>query len=104
EWNFRIRELAQAVAVEIPGTRVLIDNDAQSDTRSYQVDFSQFLRLATNHQPRVTLKDSIRALTAGFKKIGFADPDFRKSRLVRLHALQAHLDEFRLTPELRWMN
>jgi nucleoside-diphosphate-sugar epimerase len=104
EWNYQVRDLAQAVAAEIPETRVVINNDAQSDIRSYRVDFSQFLRLAPNHQPRLTLKDSICALSAGLKKIGFADPDFRESRLIRLRALQAHLDELRLTPELRWMN
>jgi nucleoside-diphosphate-sugar epimerase len=65
EWNYQVRELANAVAKIIPGTAVKINQNAPPDKRSYQVDFSLFKSLAPNHQPQVSLKQSINEIKAG---------------------------------------
>jgi len=101
-WNVQVRELAEAVAAEIPGTRVSINADAPPDKRSYRVDFSLFRRLAPDHQPRMTLADSVRALRDGLGAIGFADRDFRASRQIRLKVLDGLMASGRLGADLRW--
>jgi len=101
-WNVQVRELAEAVAAEIPGTRVSINADAPPDKRSYRVDFSLFRRLAPDHQPRMTLADSVRALRDGLGAIGFADRDFRASRQIRLKVLDELMANGRLGADLRW--
>ena len=101
-WNYRIRELAEAVAEELPGTSVSINRDAAPDRRSYRVDFSLFQSLAPEHTPRLTLAESVRRLKDGLTTIGFADPTFRSSRLTRLAMIEDLMTEGRLTSDLRW--
>jgi nucleoside-diphosphate-sugar epimerase len=100
--NYQINDLSNAVAEAIPGTKVKINKAAQPDTRSYKVNFSLFASSAKNHQPQVTLRQSIDMLAKGLCHMGFADPDFRNSAYIRLKVLEAHIAAGRLTPDLRW--
>jgi len=100
--NYQVRDLAHAVAAAIPNTKVSINTAAQPDTRSYKVDFSLFRSLASDHQPQVTLAQSIGLLDRGMRRMGFADPDFRNSSYIRLKVLDGHIAAGRLTPDLRW--
>ncbi len=81
ERNHQVRELAEAVAVALPGTTVSINQAAPPDGRSYRVDFSKSRRLAPA-QPRQTLQDTIAGLVEGLRAMGFADADFRRSTKV----------------------
>ncbi|GAA4777067.1 SDR family oxidoreductase [Stakelama sediminis] len=100
--NYQVRELAEAVGRALPGTAISINTDAPVDSRSYQVDFGLFERLAPRHQPLVMLERSIAELIAGLRGMGFADADFRHSSLIRLHTLQGHLSSGRLSERLQW--
>ncbi|WP_070885276.1 SDR family oxidoreductase [Pseudomonas sp. D1-3] len=102
ERNHQVRDLAAAVAAALPGTEVSINTAAPVDSRSYQVDFSLFARLAPEHQPQMTLTKSISQLIAGLKGMNFADSQFRASPLMRLRVLQSHIDSGRLSEDLRW--
>jgi len=99
-WNYRVRELAEAVAEAIPGTRVQLSADAPPDLRSYRVDFSLFRRLAPDHQPQHTLDGTIAELHNQLLEIDFRDQSFRTSRLMRLRVLKTLQDEGELTGEL----
>lgn len=101
-WNYQVKDLAQAVAQAIPGTKVSINTAAPPDKRSYRVDFSRFAALAPQHVPQVTLAGSINALRQGLMSMGFADGDFRNSQHIRLKVLDAHIASGRLLPTLRW--
>lgn len=100
--NYQVRDLAAAVANAVPGTRVSINTDAPADSRSYQVDFSRYAALAPDHQPQMTLDDSIKALVEGLHTMGFNDPEFRSSQLIRLRVLQDHIAAGRVSEDLRW--
>lgn len=102
ERNHQVRDLAAAVAEAVPGTLVSINTEAPVDSRSYQVDFGLFAKLAPNHQPQMSLVQSIRGLLDGLQRMGFADPQFRTSPLMRLHVLQDHIAAGRLSEDLRW--
>lgn len=104
ERNHQVRDLAFAVADAVPGTTVEINTDAPVDSRSYRVDFGLFARLAPQHQPQMTLSQSIDGLIKGLKRMNFTDTRFRASPFMRLHALQRHIDEGRLTEDLHWRN
>jgi len=86
-WNYQVKDLAAAVQREMPGVEVAINRDAPPDRRSYKVDFSRFRKLAPRHQPVVDLAATVRELKEGLEAIGFADANFRQSRLVRLKML-----------------
>jgi nucleoside-diphosphate-sugar epimerase len=100
--NYQVRDLANAVAAAVPGTEVSIDTKAPADSRSYKVDFGKFLQLAPDHQPQVTLGQSIDQLVAGLRSMDFSDGDFRNSQLIRLKVLERHIAQKRLSDKLRW--
>ncbi|MCW5558161.1 MAG: SDR family oxidoreductase [Verrucomicrobiae bacterium] len=102
-WNVQVRDLAQAVAAALPGTEVSFNSAAPPDRRSYRVDFSRFRALAPDHQPRVGLAEAVEGLRTGLQGMGFADPEFRQSSLIRLHALRGHRDAGRLDERLYWI-
>ena len=61
DWNFQVKDLAEAVASVLPGLKVSINTDAMPDKRS-RVNFDLFKKLAPNHQPQCTLVEAIRGI------------------------------------------
>lgn len=101
-WNYRVRDLANAVAAVIPDVSITVNPDAAPDNRSYRVDFSLYERLAPEHQPRMALTDAVADLRDGLARMGFADPDFRNSQLIRLHVLRDLTRGGQLDETLTW--
>ena len=102
DWNYRVRELAKAVAEVIPGVDVSINKNAPPDKRSYRVDFSLFGRLAPDHQPQRDVVSTIRGLQQGLEAMQFHDRDFRNSGLMRLRVLSGLRNREILTERLTW--
>jgi nucleoside-diphosphate-sugar epimerase len=87
EWNYQIRDLAEAVARELPGVDISLNTRAVPDARSYCVSFAQYRRLAPHHQPRRRLPETVGELADGLTRMGFRDENFRDSAFIRLNAL-----------------
>ncbi len=104
QWNYRIRELAEAVAAIIPGVRVSLDPAAAPDARSYRVDFDLFEQLAPHHQPQVDLREAVEDLRDGLQTMGFADRNFRSSRFIRLKVLSELREQGMVTDKLEWVS
>lgn len=102
QWNFQVKDLAEATATAIPGTEVSINQAAPPDRRSYRVDFSRFRELAPRHQPQQDLLETITELRNGLEAMGFRDRDFRSSNFIRLKVLNDLRERGYLTGELRW--
>jgi nucleoside-diphosphate-sugar epimerase len=103
-WNYQVRDLAEAVAREIPGTEVEINRNAPPDKRSYRVDFSLFRTIAPYHQPQCDLQGTIVALREGLAHMRFNDADFRNSAFIRLHVLADLERRHLLGPTLEWLD
>ena len=102
EWNYQIRDLAEAVAAGIPNVSLSIGRQGEPDKRSYKVDFSLFRKLAPGHQPEVSLPEAIEELRKGLEGMGFADREFRNSQLIRLRVLERLRESRLLTDQLEW--
>jgi nucleoside-diphosphate-sugar epimerase len=102
EWNFQVKDLANAVAKVIPNVEVSINQNAEPDKRSYRVDFSLFKKLAPDYQPLLDLPTTIVELKEGLEGMNFQDENFRNSRFMRLKVL-THLRQTNLlTQNLQW--
>jgi len=104
QWNYQVKELARAVALEIPGTKVKVNINAPPDNRSYKVDFSKFSEMAPNHQPVTSLAQTVQGLRDGLTAMGFVDKNFHSSDFMRLNVLKNHMSNNRLTQNLNWIN
>ena len=102
ESNIQVKALAAAVKNSIPSVDIMVNPDAQPDRRSYRVNFAQYKRLAPNHQPAMSLEESIILVRDGLEKIAFGDSDFRNSDCIRLKVLSGLRDKGLLDDTLRW--
>jgi nucleoside-diphosphate-sugar epimerase len=102
DFNYQVKDLAEAVAAVISGVDVSVNEDAQPDKRSYRVSFERYARLAPDHQPVLDLTSSIKRLRDGLYAMGFADKDFRNSSLMRLKVLTKLVDSGLLSQNLDW--
>ncbi len=82
---------------------VSINLDAPPDKRSYQVDFSRYQALAPDHQPRVSLRQSVEELARGLAAMNFSDPKFRESQFIRLRVLNELREQGRINDNLEWL-
>ena len=103
EWNYQVKDLAEAVAKVVPDVDISINKDAQPDKRSYRVNFDLFRKLAPGHHPRVDLIASIRELKEGLESIGFMDNEFRSSQYMRLNVLRKLQEKGLLNERLQWI-
>jgi nucleoside-diphosphate-sugar epimerase len=103
EWNYQVKDLAEAVAKIIPGVDISINKDALPDKRSYRVNFDLFKQLAPNHQPVIDLETSIFDLKKGMEAIGMRDENFRNSDFMRLKHLTRLQEKGLLSKELKWV-
>jgi nucleoside-diphosphate-sugar epimerase len=101
-WNYQVKELAEVVAEVVKDCKVTVNPDAPPDKRSYNVNFDLFQKLAPDHQPVFDLKSSISGLYENLKTMGFNDPDFRESDLIRLKVLNNLQQKNHLTDNLIW--
>lgn len=102
EWNYQVKDLANAVASIIPDVKVSINTDAPPDKRSYRVNFGLYKKLAPNHQPKYDLTTTIRELKEGLESMKFRDSEFRDSKLMRLKVLTSLMEKEQLSEDLRW--
>lgn len=103
EWNYQVKDLADAVARLIPGTDVSINPDAPPDKRSYRVNFDLFKNLAPKHQPQTGLDDSIIELKNGLEALKFSDKEFRNSRFMRLNVLTELQENGLIDNKFQWV-
>lgn len=101
-FNYQVRQLAEAVAFQIPNVEVVYNEHAAPDKRSYHVDFERYQQLAPLHQPQYDLLSTISGLKDGLESINFTDVNFRKSLWIRLNVLNKLQSNDLLNSELRW--
>jgi len=103
DWNYQVKDLAEAVAAIIPGVDIFINKDAQPDKRSYQVNFELFRKLAPDFQPTVDLATTIEELRDGLKALKFRKKNFRNSHFIRLQVLRNLRKRGFLNDNLDWV-
>lgn len=101
-WNCQVKDLAYAVAKVVPDVHVSINENAQPDKRSYQVNFGRFTKLAQGFLPEVDLRGAILDLKAGLEAMRFNDIEFRNSQYIRLNTLRRLRERGILTEALEW--
>ena len=102
-WNYQVKDLAKAVALQVGNVQVNVNPNAPPDKRSYQVDFSLFEKIAPNHQPEIFLENAIEDLIRGLKNISLNTENFRDSKFIRLKVLEKLINEKIINTQLRYL-
>jgi nucleoside-diphosphate-sugar epimerase len=86
--NYRIREIADAVANVVPGCQVEFAADAGPDKRSYRVSFDRIARVLPDFQPSWNVHAGARQLYDAFAAAGLSREDFDGPRYQRTAHIQ----------------
>lgn len=103
EWNNQIKALAEAIKTVIPGVNIRVNPDAPPDKRSYRANFDLFKSLAPEAQPREDLISTVREIKDNLVAIGFNDPNYRESQLIRLKVIDNLKRKGLLNENLEWV-
>lgn len=104
DWNYQVRDLAEAVHEQFPKADISINRDAPADKRSYRVDFARYRELAPRHQPRIDLAQSIERLSAGLEKLQTRHGRIEAARYIRLNVLAELQARNMISDTLAWTN
>ena len=86
--NVQVRDIAELVRGEVPGSRVSFAEGAGPDLRDYRVDFSKLAETFPDLSLRWSVRDGIGELIGAYAKHGLTYDDFMSSRFVRLRRIR----------------
>jgi len=89
--NYRVLDIADAVARTVPDCRLEFADGAGPDTRSYRVDFSKVANVLTGFQPEWDVLRGARELYDSFRAAGLTAEDFSGTRYKRVGTLKGLL-------------
>ncbi|MGH9156010.1 MAG: NAD-dependent epimerase/dehydratase family protein [Acidimicrobiales bacterium] len=100
--NYRIREVAEIVGEEVPGSVVGFAEGAGPDARNYRVNCDKILALFPEFQPTWTVRDGVQQLHRTFLEHGLDIDTLHGPKLTRIAHVREMLADGRLAPDLRW--
>lgn len=100
--NYRIRDIAAAVAHSASSGALEITGDTAGDTRSYRVSFDKSLRELPGFAPSWNIERGCEELNRWFSSRKETIDSFQSRRFVRLKQLKHLLTENRVNNNLFW--
>ena len=100
EHNYRIREIAEAVAEVVPGCRLEIAADAGPDKRSYRVSFAKIARVLPAFEPQWDVRKGTEQLYAAYRAASLSLEQL-EGRYQRISHIKALMREGVLGDDLR---
>jgi nucleoside-diphosphate-sugar epimerase len=99
--NYRIRELAEMLGAET-GCEIEVATGAETDPRSYRVDFSKLEQLFPDLKLEWDAERGARELIDAYRDNGLTSEQFEGRSFIRLRQLRHLLDAGLLDGQLRW--
>lgn len=101
EHNYRIKDIAEIVAMTVPGCRLQYASDAGPDTRSYRVDFSKIQRSLPAFKPTWTAVDGAQQLYEAYVSAGLTMAEFEGPHYQRVSQLRKLIGDHEIDENLR---
>jgi nucleoside-diphosphate-sugar epimerase len=86
--NVQVRDIAELVRGEVPGSSLSFAEGAGPDLRNYRVDFSKLAETFPDLSLRWSVREGIGELIGAYAKYGLTYDDFMSSRFVRLRRIR----------------
>lgn len=100
--NYRVKEIAEAVAEMIPHCDIVITGEHGSDTRSYRVDFGKIKKQLPGFKPAWNLKKGIHQIHENYLRYKMDDEKFNGRYFIRLKQIQHLLNKEKINNDLFW--
>lgn len=100
--NYRIKQVADIVQAQVPGSVVEFSADAGPDPRCYRVDFSKIEKTFPKLGLSWNVERGVAELLAAYKKLELTKDDLEGGKYLRIKTISQHIDAGRLGDDLRW--
>jgi nucleoside-diphosphate-sugar epimerase len=100
--NYRIKQVAEIVQSQVPGSVVEFSADAGPDPRCYRVDFSKIEKTFPKLGLSWDVDKGVAELLAAYKKLKLTKDDLEGGKYLRIKTIAQHIDAGRLGDDLRW--
>lgn len=100
--NYRIKQVAEIVQAQVPGSVVEFSADAGPDPRCYRVDFSKIEKTFPKLGLSWNVEKGVAELLAAYKKLELTKDDLEGGKYLRIKTISQHIDAGRLGDDLRW--
>lgn len=100
--NYRVGELAEIVASEVPGARVEYAPDGGPDARCYRVNCDLMRDAIPEFVPEWTAREGVLELLDAYRAEGLAAGDIAEGRYVRVREIRRLRKSGQLDGYLRW--
>lgn len=100
--NYRIKQVAEIVQAQVPGSVVEFSADAGPDPRCYRVDFSKIEKTFPKLGLSWNVEKGVAELLAAYKKLKLTKDDLEGGKYLRIKTIAQHIDAGRLGDDLRW--
>ena len=99
--NYQVRNLANIAKETVPNSQINFAKDADSDKRSYKVDFSKIANTISNYNPKWNAHLGAKQLYETYKKVGFTLQDFEGPRYRRISYIENAIRNGSINRKLR---
>ena len=103
EENYQVRQVAQIVAEELPGSTVEYAKGGGPDPRCYRVDCSKIAAAVPEFRPQWTVRQGVRQLVTAYRRFGLDQAEWLGPKYYRLKRIEALLATGQLDVNLRWI-
>lgn len=100
--NYRVRDIAEAVARAAPDSQLQITGETAGDARSYRVSFRKIAERLPGFAPAWDIAKGCEELVRWFDGRRETVDSFQSRHFIRLKQLKHLIGEGRLNPELYW--
>jgi len=102
EWNFSVKQLADLVCMQCPGTKLEINENAPADKRSYKVDFALYKSLAGSFYPSKKIEKTIEELVIMTSRLHLQSyPNIRSTDYIRLNKVRQLMESGKISKSFR---
>jgi nucleoside-diphosphate-sugar epimerase len=102
EDNHQVRDIADMVKAQVPGSDVVYAEGAGPDKRCYRVNFAKIFQVLPEYQPQWTVRTGIRQLHDAYISNGLTIDDLEGSRYLRIKHIKRLQELERIDEDLRW--
>ncbi|MBM0108908.1 SDR family oxidoreductase [Steroidobacter sp. S1-65] len=100
--NYRVGEIAKAVARSVPAAHLEITGESSGDLRSYKVNFDKASRKLPGFHPVWDIERGCRQIGDWFDSRGETVDTFQSRRFIRLKQIKHLISDGAVSPSLFW--
>jgi nucleoside-diphosphate-sugar epimerase len=100
--NYRIQQVAEIVAAQVPGSQIEFSSGAGPDPRCYRVSFDKLARALPRLELSWNVEQGVSELIAAYQQLRLTQEDLEGGKYLRIKTIAQHISAGRLGDDLRW--